>query len=87
MKLERMKFRDDGKDGAIPDQITVTISLAEAYAIAKVFGGFSDTECEKRGLPPTDIYAPLTGDVFNRYWEDGVDGAKQDAFGSRPLCG
>ncbi len=79
MKLKAIEFRELG-EGAIPSEITVTMSLAEAYAIAKVFGGFSDVEYDKRELPVTDIYGPLTGDVFNRYWDDGVDGAKAEAF-------
>ncbi len=79
MKLKAIEFRE-GEDGSIPAEITVTMTLAEAYAIARVFGGFNQLEYDKRELPVTDIYGPLTGDVFNRYWDDGVDGAKADAF-------
>jgi hypothetical protein len=75
MRLENIAF-EQGEEGAMPSEITVTLTLAEAYAIAKVFGGFNDNELTKRGLPRTELYGVLTGDVFNRYWDEGVDGVR-----------
>ncbi len=60
----------------MPSEITVTMTLEEAASIAKVFGSFNDKAYRDRGLPRTDIYNDLCGDVFNRYWEDGLDGVK-----------
>lgn len=76
MKVRSIEF-EEGDEGAIPSEITVTMSRIEAAAIARVFGKFSDVELEKRGLPQTEIYNVLVGDVFNRYWEDGLDGVRE----------
>ncbi len=75
MRLENIKF-GQGEEGAVPAEITVTMSLEEAATIAKVFGKFNDKELRERGLPYNTIYGDLTADVFNRYWEDGIDGVK-----------
>lgn len=75
MRLENIEF-EQGEEGAVPSEITVTMSLEEAASIAKVFGGFNDKELRARGLPHNTIYGDLCGDVFNRYWEDGLDGVK-----------
>lgn len=82
MKLNSIQFRQgEAEEGAVPLEITVTMSLVEAVVICKVFGGFSEAEFEKRKLPPIDIYNDLSGDVFNRYWDDGVDDALRDVRG------
>jgi hypothetical protein len=75
MKIRRIEF-EEGEEGATPSEITVSMTLLEAATIAKVFGSFSVEELERRGIPDLDIYGVLTGDVFNRYWEDGLDGVK-----------
>jgi hypothetical protein len=77
MEIDSIQF-EQGEEGAIPSVITVSMTLAEAVAITKVFGSFNDAERKKRGIPETEIYSALCGDVFNRYWEDGVDGAARE---------
>lgn len=75
MRLENIKF-EESEEGALPSEITVTMSLEEAATIAKVFGGFNDKALRDKGLPRTNIYNDLCDNVFNRYWEDGLDGVK-----------
>lgn len=75
MKIDAIQF-EQGEEGAIPSEITVTMTRDEAAAIARVFGGFTDNDLFVRGLPKTEIYDALTGDVFNRYWEAGLDGVR-----------
>ena len=66
MKVKKMSFIG-GEDGAEPNSITVSMTITEAAWIAKVAG-------EQRGESPhVAIYATLIGDVFNRYWDDGLD--------------
>jgi hypothetical protein len=67
MKVNAMAFKQ-GDDGAIPSMITVTMTLAEAVWIGKAAGRTS-------GEVSSHIYATLTGDVFNRFWDNGIDGA------------
>lgn len=77
MKIDAIRFvQGEAEEGAIPSEIAVTMTLEEAAVIAEVFGSFSDTEMTRRKLPfLPEVYEVLCGDVFNRYWDDGVDGA------------
>jgi hypothetical protein len=68
MKLENIRF-SDGENGAEPEKITVTMTLPEAIWMAKIAGKQRDES------PHSGIYDCLIGDVFNRYWDDGVDEA------------
>jgi hypothetical protein len=72
MQIEFISF-EQGEEGAVPDEVSVTMSIMEAAQIAQVFGQFSDLEFTKRGWPVTHMYADLCSNVFNRYWDDGVD--------------
>lgn len=70
----------EGEDGEMyPSEITMTVSLEEAAAIAVLFGAISPAAWTKLepsrswGLDDVSPYSGLTGDVFNRYWEDGVN--------------
>lgn len=73
MKIEKIEFTQ-GEEGAVPNVITVSMTLAEAVWIAQKAGN------ERGGYPTThDIYECLAGDVFNRYWEDGIEGASISA--------
>lgn len=71
MKLEKITFETARLD-TIPDTITVTMSSREALWIAKVAGKTPSpsTECSA-------IYDCLVGDVFNRYFEDGLKDAEE----------
>lgn len=69
MKLHQIRF----DDAARPEEITVTLSLAEAAAITRLFGALNDYGLAKLGLDAHDIYDVLTGAVLNAYWDNGVD--------------
>ena len=72
MTIDKIDFKQ-GEEGAIPSQITVTMTLAELVWIA-----------DKAGTTPGDypvvhdIYNTLASDVMNRYWEDGIEGARKE---------
>jgi hypothetical protein len=74
MKVKRLSFVDS-EEGAMPSRIVVELTIEEALWIAKTAGS-------QRGTSPhTTIYSVLVGDVFNRYWEDGV----ADALRTHPV--
>lgn len=61
-----------------PSRVTVEMTIEEAAAIAKTFGGMSYTTFHQKfpglGTEFSEIYGCLVGEVFNRFWDDGVDG-------------
>lgn len=70
MQIDNIKFTQ-GDDGAEPCEVVVTMTIKEALWIALVAG-------KQRGVSPHwDVYCALVGDVFNRYWDDGIDGAQR----------
>ena len=72
MKLDNIKFAE-GEDGAIPTEIQATLTVKEAIFIAKITGK------TRGGLEGSySMYSCLIGDVFNRYWEDGVNDAERE---------
>lgn len=77
MELKAISFATtDGE--TFPDRITVEMSQAEAAAIAALFGllnGHALTRLGIRGIDP-GIHDCLAGDVFNRYWDNGVEEAR-----------
>jgi hypothetical protein len=73
MKLNSLTFVD-GDDGAEPDTVTVTMTIFEAAVIASLFGKLNSYANDKIALD-YDIYGCLVGDVFNRYWDDGLNDA------------
>lgn len=74
MIVESLKF-EQRAGGAFPSEVTVTMSIVEAQQIACLFGEISDKAVTDRGWPITRIYNDLTANVFNRYWEDGLEGS------------
>jgi hypothetical protein len=62
MRVDSITF-----DGDEPATVTVTMTVAEAATVTKVFG---------RTVPTTEessaVYHALTSMLFNAYWEDGV---------------
>jgi hypothetical protein len=74
VRIESLKF--EYADGyARPSEVTLTMSITEAAQIACIFGELSDKSLADRSWPITHIYTDLTSNVFNRYWEDGLEGA------------
>lgn len=72
MKLKELTFSSGSDDNANLETVTVEMTVKEALWIARVAG-------QQRGHSPHhDIYSCLTGEVFNRFWDDGVDDAKRD---------
>lgn len=71
--VKALEFRHE-QEYAQPSFVTITMSITEAAQIACLFGELSDKAVtERREL--TTIYRDLTANVFNRYWEDGLEGA------------
>lgn len=60
----------------IPDTITVELTLAELTAIASMLGSVTGYGTRVLAGTTTDIYHALTGDVLNRFFDDGLDGAR-----------
>lgn len=80
MKIKAITLDDDSN----PETITVLLSRDEAVAIATVFGRMNVYTEREFGLDPSvcsEIYGALTGDVFNRFYEEGL--AK---FGRNTKC-
>jgi hypothetical protein len=75
VKLINIAFTADDDGDAIPDRITVEMSLAEATAIVTIFGAMNTFAMRKLDIGDPDgldgIYGCLTGSVFNRYWDGG----------------
>lgn len=76
MILKALKMN---KKGTAPKTVTITMTIDEAGSIAKVFGEFSPLKFGEKfpHIDPSisgEIYDCLTGDVFNRFWDDGVNG-------------
>lgn len=73
MNIEKIIF-NQGEQGAIPCQVTVTMTMDELIWIAKLAG-----KTPAGSMPEGNtIYDSLVGDVINRYWDDGLDGAIQE---------
>jgi hypothetical protein len=70
MKLHAIEFDDHSK----PKNITVSMPIDEAIAIAIVFGELNGNALSKLGLNMDEgPYDCLLGDVIHRYWEGGLE--------------
>ena len=72
MKLLSMTF-SELNDDQCPSTVTVEMDIREAALMAKLFGQMRPTESQG-----ATAYDCLVGDVFNRYWDDGVDEALRE---------
>lgn len=74
MKIREIKHNKRER----PVSVTVTLTLDEAAFITTVLGSQSGDKSNSfmpRGdAVGTEIYSCLTGGLFNRYWNDGIDG-------------
>ena len=84
MELKSMTFMA-GEDGAVPDTVTVTMGIGEAAAIARVFGMLNGRATSRLGVHDSSVYDTLVGDVFNRFWEDGLNDVLPQNFTLRTL--
>lgn len=78
MKIRQITLNQD----EIPAKVTVTMTLAEAVFINKVLGKMTGHDASAV-MPNGDvieheIYTCLASGLFDRYWEDGIDGAEKD---------
>lgn len=80
MDIKSITFSKNNDGISVPEKISVSMDVEEALWIAKVSG-------EQRGdSPHHGMYACLVGDVFNRYWEDGVNEASREfVFETPPI--
>ncbi len=72
MELKEMTFAPDSEGTVIPETVTVKMTVQEALWLAIVSGK------QKGESPHNGIFNCLNADVFNRYWDDGVDDAKRE---------
>ena len=85
MELQNLQF-SEGKEGAIPSRCTFALDIHEALFLALLLGAISDNKLVELVGPPADrfaepsdeMYESLVGDIFNRYWPDGVEGAVRE---------
>jgi hypothetical protein len=77
MNINKVRFSK--KIGHTPKTIVVEMTVAEAAFIAK-FTGKQNVHMANAVMPDgheqsSEIYDCLVGEFFNRYWDEGVDGA------------
>lgn len=65
MKINNIEL-EDGK----PVRIHAGLSIEEAAQIARWTGRLTTEQTSQT----REIYDSLAGELFNRYWDDGVDG-------------
>ena len=72
MRIRQINLDDDG----LPEQVTAELTRDEALYIATLLGkqnGITANEVMGGGDAINhEVYDALAGDLFNRYWEDGV---------------
>jgi hypothetical protein len=76
MKVRALTLDDD----SMPTTVTVEMTIQEAALFARMTGSLSAvTITTALGASwaevNEDVYEGLAHGVFNRYWDDGVDGA------------
>lgn len=73
MIVNKLKLSKDG----LPKKATVELSIEEIAYITKILGKMNDiqaNEVMKNGdVISSEIYSGFTGDIFNRYWDDGIN--------------
>lgn len=79
MRVKQINLDDDGQ----PEAIIVRLTCDEAAYLARLTGKQNWTTSEEimpgGGAHNTEVYDTLTGEFFNRYYEDGVDDAVRGA--------
>lgn len=69
MKIKGITFENNR-----PATVTVELSLDEAGTVADRMGRATDYETVRAAEVGTDLYEGLTGGLFNRFWDDGLNG-------------
>lgn len=70
MELKKMSFSTNKDGDTTPKTVSVEMSIEEALWIVKIAGS------QRGASVHNEIFNCLTCDVFNPYWEDGVDDAE-----------
>jgi hypothetical protein len=76
MRIRNIALDDDGD----PSKVLFEMSIIEAVYLTKLIGDQNGLDAE-RTLPGhgqavnSEIYGSLTGELFNRFYDDGVDDA------------
>lgn len=78
MRITAVYYHHDRDE---PRAIDCTLTTVEAALIARLFGGFTDVGITAVAGEPycaakSELYDELVG-VFNRHWDDGLDGFVQ----------
>lgn len=78
MKVKSIQMNDD----EMPQSVTVELSLREALFIGLAIGVNNDASAENILGGGTEecssIYLGLTGGLFNRFWDSGIEGAQKE---------
>lgn len=74
-----MKIKSIALNGAeLPESVIAELTISELAFLGKVTGGFSPKTAEEAvpgyGDASNTIYDGITGAVFNRFWDDGIQG-------------
>lgn len=80
MKIRSIQLNED----EMPESVTAVLSLREALFIGLVLGKQNDPDSNAI-LPEgyregESVYNGLTGGLFNRFWENGIEGAKGEGL-------
>jgi len=77
MKLKALTLTDDGTGGATPETITVEMTVRElvllAYTMQIQSNDTANSLLKGGSAESREIYSCLTGDVANRFFENGID--------------
>jgi hypothetical protein len=77
MKIKQIIFDDE----EMPATVIAEMTIREAVFIASMIGRMTDADASE--ITPDGaavhygIWTALTGNVFNAYWDSGLDGAKK----------
>lgn len=78
MRIRSIAIGDDD----MPETITAELTAREAAFLAKLTGRMSHSDAEAAvpgfSAESSRVHACLVGDLFNRYYEDGVDDALRE---------
>lgn len=77
MKLKAMTLAEHPEEGSIPETITVEMTAREAVYIGKLLDKQNGLDAEEvisgGDAESTEIYNCLTGEVANRFFDNGLD--------------
>lgn len=75
IRITNLSF-DENQD---PGEVTLSMSVAEAAHLVRLVGKLSPaTAVPPESYPAaSELYRCLVSNVFNAYWEDGVDGFRE----------